>query len=40
LGQATVISTYLLPEMNQRLRPRPLNLKPGTRVVAHTAKSF
>jgi hypothetical protein len=35
LNQATVISTYLLPEMNQRLRPRLLNLKPGTRVVAH-----
>lgn len=35
LGQATVISTYLLPEMNQRLRPRLLNLRPGTRVVAH-----
>ena len=35
LSQATVISSYLLPEMNQRLRPKLLNLKPGTRVVAH-----
>jgi len=35
LGLATVISSYLLPEMNQRLRPKILNLKPGTRVVAH-----
>ena len=30
-----MISTYLLPEMNQKLRPKILNLKPGTRVVAH-----
>ena len=35
LSQATVISSYLLPEMNQKLRPKILNLKPGTRVVAH-----
>ena len=35
LGQATVITSYLLPEMNERLRPRLLALKPGTRVVAH-----
>ena len=35
LNQATLISTYLLPEMNQRLRPKILNLRPGTRVVAH-----
>ena len=35
LGQATVITTYLLPEMNQKLRPKILSLKPGTRVVAH-----
>jgi len=32
---ATVVSTYLLPEMNLRLRPKILSLKPGTRVVAH-----
>jgi hypothetical protein len=35
LGKATVISSYLLPEMNLRLRPKILALKPGTRVVAH-----
>jgi 16S rRNA G966 N2-methylase RsmD len=35
LSQATVISSYLLPEMNLRLRPTLLKLKPGTRVVAH-----
>jgi methylase of polypeptide subunit release factors len=35
LSQATVISSYLLPEMNERLRPKLLNLKPGTRIVAH-----
>jgi hypothetical protein len=35
LSQATVITSYLLPEMNQKLRPKILALKPGTRVVAH-----
>lgn len=35
LREATVITTYLLPEMNLKLRPRLLGLKPGTRVVAH-----
>lgn len=35
LSRATVITTYLLPEMNERLRPRILALKPGTRVVTH-----
>jgi hypothetical protein len=35
LSPATVITTYLLPEMNLKLRPRLLDLKPGTRVVAH-----
>jgi len=35
LGQATVITTYLLPEMNEKLRPAILRLRPGTRVVAH-----
>ena len=35
LSKATVITSYLLPEMNQKLRPRILNLKPGTRVTAH-----
>lgn len=35
LSKATVISSYLLPEMNQKLRPKLFTLKPGTRVVAH-----
>jgi SAM-dependent methyltransferase len=35
LGDATVITLYLLPELNVRLRPRLLALRPGTRVVSH-----
>jgi len=35
LSKATVITSYLLPEMNEKLRPKILKLKPGTRVVAH-----
>lgn len=35
LSRATVISTYLLPEMNLRLRPKFMALKPGTRIVTH-----
>ena len=35
LQQATVLTTYLLPEMNEKLRPKILSLPPGTRVVAH-----
>ena len=35
LTPATVVSTYLLPEMNLKLRPKILALRPGTRVVAH-----
>jgi hypothetical protein len=35
LTRATVITSYLLPEMNLRLRPKLLTLKPGTRIVAH-----
>ena len=35
LSKASVISTYLLPTMNLKLRPKILQLKPGTRVVAH-----
>ena len=35
LSNATVITSYLLPEMNEKLRPKILRLKPGTRVVAH-----
>ncbi|MFH1604420.1 MAG: methyltransferase domain-containing protein [Pseudomonadota bacterium] len=35
LDRATVITSYLLPEINERLRPMILGLKPGTRVVTH-----
>ena len=32
---ATVLTLYLLPELNAQLRPRILKLRPGTRVVSH-----
>ncbi len=35
LSPATVVTMYLLPEVNLQLRPRLLALKPGTRVVSH-----
>lgn len=35
LSQATVISMYLLPRVNLELRPKLLDLKPGTRIVSH-----
>jgi hypothetical protein len=35
LRGATVITTYLLPDMNLKLRPKLLELPPGTRIVAH-----
>lgn len=35
LGPATVVTMYLLPEVNLQLRPRLLALRPGTRVVSH-----
>ena len=35
LSPATVITMYLLPEFNLRLRPSLLALKPGTRIVSH-----
>jgi SAM-dependent methyltransferase len=33
---ATVVTLYLLPELNLRLRPTILKMKPGTRVVSHS----
>lgn len=36
LSKATVITMFLLPEINLKLRPRILNLKPGTRIVSNT----
>ncbi len=35
LSPATVITMYLLPEFNLKLRPALLALKPGTRIVSH-----
>ncbi len=32
---ASVITLYLLPELNQQLRPQLLAMKPGTRIVSH-----
>jgi hypothetical protein len=35
-SKATVITLFLLPELNLRLRPTLLDLKPGTRIVSNT----
>jgi SAM-dependent methyltransferase len=35
LSRATVITMYLLPDVNLKLRPRLQALKPGTRIVSH-----
>jgi SAM-dependent methyltransferase len=34
-SRATVVTLYLLPELNLRLRPMLLKMQPGTRVVSH-----
>jgi tRNA G37 N-methylase Trm5 len=34
-SEATVITLYLLPSLNEKLRPKILQLKPGTRIVSH-----
>jgi hypothetical protein len=35
-SDATVVTLYLLPELNVKLRPKLLReLKPGTRIVSH-----
>ena len=34
--QATVITLYLLPALNMKLRPQLLSMRPGTRVVSHS----
>jgi precorrin-6B methylase 2 len=36
LSKATVITMFLLPEINMKLRPKILNLKPGTRIVSNS----
>ena len=35
-SKATVITMFLLPDINRRLRPKILDMKPGTRVVSNT----
>ena len=36
LSRATVITLFLLPDINERLRPKLLDLKPGTRISSNT----
>ena len=36
ISEATVVTLYLLPSLNEKLRPKLMKeLKPGTRVVSH-----
>jgi precorrin-6B methylase 2 len=35
-SKATVITMFLLPEINMKLRPKILDMKPGTRVVSNS----
>ena len=35
-SKANVITMFLLPSINEKLRPQILNLKPGTRIVSNT----
>ena len=34
-SEATVVTLYLFPDLNLKLRPRLLALRPGTRIVSH-----
>ena len=36
LSKATVMTMFLLPDINLRLRPKILDLKPGTRIVSNS----
>jgi precorrin-6B methylase 2 len=36
LSKASVITMFLLPQINMKLRPAILDLKPGTRIVSNT----
>ena len=36
LSEATVITLYLLPSLNQKLMPKLKQLRPGTRIVSHS----
>ncbi|HTE39819.1 MAG TPA: methyltransferase domain-containing protein [Steroidobacteraceae bacterium] len=35
-SEATVVTMYLLPELNARLMPTLLKMRPGTRIVSHS----
>lgn len=35
-SQATVVTMYLLPGLNMKLRPQLLAMKPGTRIASHS----
>lgn len=35
-SKATVLTLFLLPDINRRLRPKILDMKPGTRVVSNS----
>jgi len=35
-SKATIITMFLLPDINLRLRPKLLEMKPGTRIVTNT----
>jgi precorrin-6B methylase 2 len=35
-SEATVITMFLLPQINMKLRPKLLELKPGTRIVSNS----
>lgn len=35
-SQATVVTLFLLPEINLKLRPKILDMKPGTRIVSNS----
>src|SRR6185312_3890391 len=35
-SQATVITMFLLPDINIKLRPKILDLRPGTRIVSNS----
>lgn len=35
-SKATVVTLFLLPDINLKLRPKILNMKPGTRIVSNT----
>ena len=34
--QSTVVTMYLLPALNMKLRPTILSMRPGTRIVSHS----